>query len=242
MLRDHFHPPVSKTNSWDELHGMWPSMIVRDLFGILPPGYRAAPNVHLGPMFEIDVVAFEKETQGRGDAFGSGGGSVATEVAPYPTLTFEADLAEFDEYEVRIYDDERGRQLVAAIELVSPSNKDRPESRRAFLAKVEALLHKDVCVSIVDLCSIPQFNLYGELLDLLDHEDPQLAESPAPFYALTLRSRKRPKKRSLLDVWFYAMSLGQPLPTLPIWLSPDLRVLLPLETSYEETCRLLHIA
>ena len=38
------------------------------------------------------------------------------------------------------------------------------------------------------------------------------------------------------------MPLGQPLPTLPIWLSPDLRVLLPLDASYEETCRLPHIA
>jgi hypothetical protein len=37
------------------------------------------------------------------------------------------------------------------------------------------------------------------------------------------------------------MTLGQPLPTLPLWLAPDLRVLLPLEPSYEETCRLLHI-
>jgi len=37
------------------------------------------------------------------------------------------------------------------------------------------------------------------------------------------------------------MLLGQPLPTLPIWLSADKRVLLPLEPSYEETCRLLRI-
>ena len=37
------------------------------------------------------------------------------------------------------------------------------------------------------------------------------------------------------------MTLGQPLPTLPIWLDIDLHVLLDLETSYEETCRLLRI-
>jgi hypothetical protein len=38
------------------------------------------------------------------------------------------------------------------------------------------------------------------------------------------------------------MTIGQPLPTLPIWLSPDRRVMLPLETSYQETCRILGIA
>ena len=38
------------------------------------------------------------------------------------------------------------------------------------------------------------------------------------------------------------MTLGQPLPTVPIWLDIDLPpVLLDLETSYEETCRLLRI-
>jgi hypothetical protein len=29
---------------------------------------------------------------------------------------------------------------------------------------------------------------------------------------------------------------------LPLWLTPDLRVMLPLETSYQETCRILGIA
>jgi hypothetical protein len=29
---------------------------------------------------------------------------------------------------------------------------------------------------------------------------------------------------------------------LQIWLTPDLRVMVPLETSYEETCKILGIA
>lgn len=60
--------------------------------------------------------------------------------APSPTLTLESELTNQDEYEVRVYDARHGRRLVAAIEIVSPSNKDRPESRRAFVAKVAALL------------------------------------------------------------------------------------------------------
>jgi len=38
------------------------------------------------------------------------------------------------------------------------------------------------------------------------------------------------------------MTVGEPLPTLPIWLSSEQRVMLPLETSYQETCRILGIA
>jgi hypothetical protein len=49
-------------------------------------------------------------------------------------------------------------------------------------------------------------------------------------------------RESHLDVWFYPMKFGESLPTLPIWLDHELCIPLPLDTSYEETCRLLHIA
>ena len=29
------------------------------------------------------------------------------------------------------------------------------------------------------------------------------------------------KRRQLLDAWFYPIIVGQPLPTLPIWLTPQ---------------------
>ena len=37
-------------------------------------------------------------------------------------------------------------------------------------------------------------------------------------------------------------AVGQPLPTLPLWLSEELFVPVELEASYEETCRVLRIA
>jgi hypothetical protein len=240
-LRDHFRSPVTDKHSWDSFHGGWPMMIVRQLFDILPPGYVAAPNVHFGEDVEIDVSAFA-EHERAAPVTSTGASGVATVAQPAPTLTLEADLSDQDEFEVRIYDVERGRELVAAIELVSPSNKDRPENRRAFVAKVAALLQKEVCVSVVDLVTVRQFNLYVDLLELIGGADPQLGATPPNLYAVTIRGRKQPAKRSLQNLWHYPMPLGQPLPTLPIWLSPDHRVLLPLEASYEETCRLLRIA
>jgi hypothetical protein len=205
-LRDHFHPPVEKKHSWDALHAMWPAEIVRQLFPILPEGYVAAPGVHLGTFFEIDVSVHD------------------------------------DEYEVRVYDDRHGRRLVAAIELVSPGNKDRPESRRAFVAKVAALLQEDVCVALVDLVTLRQCNLYGDVLKLIGRPDLAAGVQDTFLYAAALRGRKRLRQRPLLDAWFYPMIVGQPLPALPIWLDVDLSVMLELEASYEETCRLLHIA
>jgi hypothetical protein len=241
-LRDHFRSPVNDTHSWDEIHGQWPGEILRDLFTILPAGFRAAPKVYRGSSFEVDVSTYVSEERATRAVPDSGDGNTATLTALSPTFTAKADLADQDEYEVRIYDTERNRRLVAAIEIVSPSNKDRPDTRDLFVGKVVALLQQDVCVSLVDLVSIRQANLYAELLARLGQSDPHLTPAPPHLYAVTLRFRKPPRSHPLLDAWFYPMPVGEPLPTLPIWLAPDLRVMLPLETSYQETCRILGIA
>ena len=92
---------------------------------------------------------------------------------------------------MRVYDARHGRRLVAAIEIVSPSNKDRPESRRAFIAKVAALLQRDISVSIVDIVTIRQFSLYADLLELIRGSDPMLKQNRSGLYAVTVRARKR---------------------------------------------------
>ena len=166
-LRDHFRPPLDDVHSWDELHGMWPAMIVQKLIEVLPEPYFAAPGVHLGTLYEVDIGTYRRPVAEANDFdVANGGVSVATYAPPKPTLTLEPQLPNQDVYEVRIYDSRRNRQLVAAIEIVSPSNKDRPENRTTFVAKVATLLKNNICVSIVDVVSTFDFNLYAELLKL----------------------------------------------------------------------------
>ena len=243
-LRDHFRPPVEKRHSWDELHGGWPMVIVQKLFPQLPEGFVAAPGVHLGAAFEIDVSAYEQDEPVAASMADVGGVALAPapHAPPQPTLTMETELPDQDEYEVRIYDERHGRRLVAAIELISPANKDRPESRRVFVGKVAALLQRNVCVSLVDVVTIRDFNLYADVLEFIGGKDPALESKPPCLYAVTMRGRKRPRQQSLLESWFYPMHVGQPLPTLPIWLDVDLSIDLELESSYEETCRFLRIS
>lgn len=242
-LRDHFRPPVWRKASWEGFHAMWPGTIVQRLSEILPAEFTAEPRVHLGTYFEIDVCAFEEEQPEKGGFntdVNSGGVATATYAPPQPTLTVDTDLAEQYAYEVKVYDQSRGRLLVAAIELVSPANKDRPENRRAFATKCAALLQQDVCVSIVDLVTTRNFNLYLDLLALFDRTDSTFAASPPSIYAVTCRGRKV-GQRTRLESWAYPLVVGQPLPTLPLWLSEDQAVSLELEASYEETCRVLRI-
>jgi Protein of unknown function (DUF4058) len=243
-LRDHFRPPLDLRHSWDELHGGWPMMIVVGLSRILPRRYSAAPSVHLSSSIEVDVGYFEGDEadSSASGGTGNGGGGVATALwaPPRPTLAVPTDLPDQDEYEVRVYDDKHGRRLVAAVEIVSPANKDRPEHRRAFVAKCAALLQKHVCVAIIDLVTTRTSNLYGDLLDLFGLTDPFLADGPPPLYAVSCRWA-RTKDTWLLETWAHPLVLGQPLPTLPLWLAENLAVPLELEPSYEETCRILRI-
>ncbi len=242
-LRDHFRSPLDDFTAWEGFHGGWPMVIVQHLGRKLPAQYVAAPRVHTGAEFEIDVATYDTEDDaGLAHDDGNGNGGVATAVwAPAkPTLTVESDLANLDEYSVRVYDTRRGRRLVAAVEIVSPANKDRPEHRRAFVAICAALLQQRVSVCIVDLVTVRDFNLYADLLELLGRDDPALGAEPARLYAVSCRWR-RDDNRGLIETWNQQLEIGQPLPTMPLWLAENFAVPLELEASYEQTCRDLRI-
>lgn len=239
-LRDHFHPPIFPRHSWEGLHGGWPMTIIQHLSRQLPEGYFAEPRVHLGSYFEVDVGGFDESSEGSFGGSQESVGNTAPWAPPAPTATLELDPIEPSEYEVLVFDESRARRLVAAVEIVSPANKDRPEHRRAFATKCAAMLNSDVCVSIVDLVTIRRTNLYAEVLALMGRTDPTLPPEPSALYAVTCR-RQRLERGSRLRSWAYPLEIGQPLHTLPLWLTDDLAVSLDLEASYEETCRVLRI-
>lgn len=216
-------------------------MIVAGLRGKLPPGYFAEPRVHSGRSVEIDVVTFEHVGEMEAVAGERNGLGVATAVwaPPLPTLTVATDLPTQDVYEVQVFDERRHCRLVAAVEIVSPANKDRPESRRAFVTKCAGLLRERVSVVIVDLVTTRTQNLYAELLEMLGRADPVAGSEP--LYATACRVTKS-GDGWLLEAWARTLTLGQPLPMMPLWLADDFAVPLELEKSYEESCGILGIA
>jgi len=242
-FRDHFRPPVSTRHSWEGLHSQWPAMLVQQLFPSLPDGFTAEPRVHLGPFFEIDIAGFEHDATDPNPETPEASGGIATALwaPPQPTSTIDVELGENYEYEVLVYDETRGRRLVAAIELVSIANKNLAKHRGMFVAKCATLLQQGVSVSIIDLVTVRRFNLYAELLDLIGGSDAAFSPDPLATYAVACRVRPV-GNRSRLETWAYPLEPGQLLPTLPLWLTEDLAVALDLEASYEDTCRVLRIA
>lgn len=226
-LRDHFRPPLDNLRHWEGFHATWPVMIVACLRKKLPRRYFAEPRVHLGTSAEIEVAAIENEDEGW--------------TPPRPTLALITDLPIQDVYEVCIYDEKRRSRLVAAVEIVSPSNKDRPEHRRIFAAKCAGLLRLGVSVAIVDMVTTRTHNLYGEFLDLIGQTDPALHPEPPPLYVVSCRMKKRDNEWQL-ETWLHTLDLGKALPTVPLWLSENLSVPLELEESYEQSCGILGIS
>lgn len=234
-LRDHFRPPVSKRHSWEGFHGGWPMAIIQQLREQLPPGFTAAPIVRLGSAVDSPIIVEDLPAPPR-DALA-------------PVVAREVEEQEEYEYEVHVYETqrehegaERERTLVAAIELVSPANKDRPRSRNAFVAKCAELVRRGVAVSIVDLVTVKSFNLYAELMTFTGHGDADpMCANPPPTYAASVRRGPRGEK-VLFEAWSRALVVGEPLPLLPLWLSPEVSVALDLERSYESACHSLWIA
>jgi hypothetical protein len=236
-LRDHFHPPVADFASWEELHGAWPSTIAYRLNTLLPPDYRSGVKIHLGSAVEIDVAAFEMENAG-----GSNGDTTDSALewkAAVPTVVLETDELTPPEYEVRVYDQRHTRRLVAAVEIVSPRNKDRAEARDAFVSKCHALLQQEVCVVIVDPVTDRSANLYAELAERIRSQLPATADRS--IYAVSCRARSSHGRRRV-EAWEHPLDINALLPTLPLWISETQYVPLELERTYEETCKGLRIA
>jgi Protein of unknown function (DUF4058) len=226
-LRDHFRPPLDNMRHWEGFHATWPVAIVSHLCRKLPHRYFAEPRIHSGTSAEIDVTIFE----GEGDVEWA---------PPRTTLAVATNLPAQDVYEVLVYDERRRTRLVAAVEIVSPANKDRPEHRRAFASKCAGLLRERVSVVIVDVVTTRTQNLYAELLDLIGTSDPSLSPEAPLLYTVACRFTKR-NNEWMLETWAQALDIGRPLPTVPLWLADNLAVPLDLHASYEESCSILNL-
>src|ERR1700722_9747449 len=124
-LLDHFKPPVSELQQWNSFHSNWATRIADRLTELVPDEFSVIENLKLGGGTEIDVAAVKTspETNGAVTSHHSVWQPHAQAIVP---ATFP------DRFEVLVFRQFGGRQLVAAIELISPGNKDRNETREAF--------------------------------------------------------------------------------------------------------------
>ncbi len=235
-LLDHFHPPLSRTHPWRGFHGAWAAAMARLLNGgVLPTGFYAVPFLDRDGPVEIDVA-----TLGEFEPAVSAGVAVAAPpwTPPAPGLAVAVEWPSTDDVRVEVLTDDGDPRLVAAVELVSPRNKDRLRAREAFAAKCADHLRRGCGLVIVDVVTTRRADLHAALLAALG-----VTENTAGvggLSAVSYRSVGRDDEGQLL-AWLADLEIGRSLPTLPLWLGEELTVPLDLEVSHAAACLDLRI-
>ncbi|HZL34652.1 MAG TPA: DUF4058 family protein [Tepidisphaeraceae bacterium] len=236
-LLDHFHPPLRVARHWESFFACLAIAISDALNGpSLPEGYFAETEMHIGSRVEVDVATFELPfASERTGALREEEGGVATAPAAVwapPAADMSMPAIFPDSAEVLVYSNRAGPVLAAAIELISPGNKDRPEARRGFAAKCATYLQQGIGLIIVDIVTDRHANLHNELIGLLEVGEKFLI-SPDDLYAVAYRPIRRTNIERI-DVWPAALAVGKQLPLLPLALDRDICLPLDLEAAYTE--------
>jgi hypothetical protein len=231
-LLDHFHPPLSERRHWDSFHGAWAEAMALLLNQeLLPSQFFAEARIQLGRLLEIDVATIEE----RGQQARDGDGGVAVWAPPQPTLRTALAFTNPDLFEVQVLEGSEGPRLVAAIELVSPANKDRPGNRHAFAVKCASYLQAGVGLVVVDVVTPRLANLHRELLNLLRASAPDEGPGDGSLYAAAYRGVPTANETNL-EAWVERLAVGAALPTLPLWIAADRSLPLDLEQTYQMAC------
>ncbi len=233
-LLDHFRPPLRGQRHWASFHSAWATAIMGRLNQqVLPSRYVAESQVHIGSRIEVDVATREHDEPGHEAT--NGGVAVQAWAPPAATMTMRAVFP--DEIEIQVIDFTAGPELVGAIELVSPGNKDRPETRRAFACKCAGLLQAGVGLLVVDVVTERLANLHDELIELLHHDDAFRFSRGSGIYAVSYRPRRDKEAGDRIEMWTNELAVGEPLPTMPLGLRAGPTIPIELEATYTEARR-----
>ncbi len=266
-MLDHFHPPISEETAWEDFHSRWIVYIARLLDRRwLPESYRTVVERHFGTHLEVDAgVLLLRRGGGPGirtaPALPDPGSAIgATSPAVRSLITAERSAADvavaeamrqasagpdgrvpwFALPEVRLLVRNPAGRLIGAIELVSPRHKDRAAARDGFLAKMQTYLQAGVALVVVDPVTSHRACLHNLWADRFGGPAvPRLAEDRPHPVAITVYAPRPEAGEEWLDIWLRRLQIGEPLPTVPLRLGPDLVApveLEELEESYREAC------
>ncbi len=238
QLLDHFHPPLSTLRHWESFHARWAASIADALNNdLLPAEYFAEVQAHVGSRVEVDVGTFEEPSAQAEDTSGDTTATATLAAPPWapPEPAMHMPAVFPDSLEVLVFHTETGPTLVAAIELISPGNKDRESHRRAFAAKCSSYLQQGIGLIIIDIVTNRQANLHNALVRMLDAGESFLL-SDEQLYATAYRPGRR-ADADAIDVWPRALAVGRELPLIPLPIGAQLILPLNLHTTYAETCQ-----
>jgi hypothetical protein len=218
----------ARAGVFHHFHQDWTIELARTLNrGLLPRGFFAmAEQVTAGLIPDVLTLQHSPSEP----ILGNGEGGVA--VAP-PRTRFvrRAAMEHYADKANRIVVRDPDGEVVAMIEVVSPGNKGSRAQLRSFVEKAVGFLRQGIHLLIVDLFPPSGRDPQGIHKAIWDEILEEPFELP-PDKPLTLVAyAAAPIKTAYIE----PVAVGDTLPDMPLFLTPDFHVMTPLETTYQTT-------
>jgi len=192
--------------------------------GLLPPEYMALTEQVTGRPIP-DVVTLHTRTP-KGDP----GGIAVAEAPPTARVIAKFEKINYAKRADRVVIRHGRGKVVAIIEIVSPGNKDSRNAIRTFVEKAADILNQGVNLLVVDLFPPTPRDPHGIHKAIWDEFGDEPFEAP-PGKSLTVASYIG---GDLPTAYVESVGVGDPLPSLPIFLSETRYIPAPLEATYLE--------
>ena len=212
-----------------DFHHIWITEIRRSLNRLLPPEYYALAEQIAGGLGP-DVLTLQRPSNGAPRPSEPMGG-IAVAVAP-PRVEFHL-RAEEDVYAAKakavVIRHKSNHQVIAIVEIVSPGNKNGRHAVRAFVDKAREMLRGGIHLLFVDLFPPgprdPQ-GLHKIIWDEFIDNDFELPAARRLTLAAYIGG-------PFPEAFVQPAAVGQTLAEMPLFLTPDVYVPVPLEATYQ---------
>jgi hypothetical protein len=215
-----------EAGDFHDFHQCWIVAIRNALnTGLLPPGYLAMAEQVTGRPIPDVVTLQAREPKG-----GSEGGIAVATAPPTARLISRIERVNYARRADRVVIRHGRGKVVAIIEIVSPGNKDSRIALRTFAEKAADILNQGVNLLVVDLFPPTPRDPQGIHKAIWDELGDQPFDVP-PGKPLTVASYIG---GDIPTAYVESVGVGDPLPSLPIFLSETRYIPAPLEATYQE--------
>ena len=188
---------------YHDFHTAWIIHLKEALKGILPRGYYALAEQHLGRRQGEDIALHASDLEL----------SIGTRALAVRHVS--------------------NHRIIALVEILSPSNKNGSESVADFVQKAVAALRSRIHLVLVDLLPPGKYDPQGMHAAVWEHFDAPACQPPQG-QPLTLASYAAAKP---VVAYIEHLAVGDSMRDMPLFLTGERYVNLPLASTYEATFR-----
>jgi hypothetical protein len=218
-----------------DFHNVWNAELHNALNeGLLPHDYYALVEQHAGRFVSDVLTLHASQPNGEPPPLPAISGAIAVAEAPPKA---RRKLTAVETYRQRrrtlAIRHVSGHRLIALLEIVSPSNKDRAGTVGEFVGKVIEALDMGIHVLLLDLFPPGRHDACGMHGAVWDYYGDRPYDLPVdePFTAAAYAAGPP------VEVYVEHLATGRALPDMPLFLHSDRYIQVPLEATYEAAYR-----